>query len=176
MASCFVISCIDSKEVQKMKTDLLNSPFQRGKEGYWSTRYNYYLTDDVRLDCKEIIKLYKNNKFDEKREYYYNGKLMATVETDGTWDISSTNENSFYFDEEYSDKLNITNINFSDEWFQKFDTDIRITMLGEYDSDNSDEESSSGFGIIDCTPSVFIIQDLDDSSIYRYEPHTEYLN
>lgn len=175
LASCLVVSCVDSKEVQKMKTNLLNSPFQRGKEGTWSTSYKYYLTDEVCLDCKEIMKLYKNGKFDETREFYYNGKLMATAQMRGTWDISSGKGNSYYFDQECSNGIETKNLNFSEDWFKKFDTDFRLCMNGEYDDEDEVDNSESGLGIIDCTPSVFIVQDLYDSKIYRYDQCIEYL-
>ncbi|MDE5688419.1 MAG: hypothetical protein K2I18_07340 [Paramuribaculum sp.] len=166
--------CSGSREIDKMKKDLLNSPVHKGKERCWATNYSYWLTDDVKLQCKEIMWLYKDGTFKEKREFYYEGKLMATVSRSGKWDISYIGDDSYYFDQEYSDGLKIENVNFADEWFTKFDTDIRMNVKGDF-SESDDEDSSYGLGIIDCTPEVFIIQDVSDEEVYRYEPYTVYL-
>ena len=172
----FLTGCSGAKEIDKMKKILLNSSFQRGKEGCWATQYGYDLTDDVKLQCQEIMMLYKDGTFKEKREFYYDGQIMAVTSCSGKWDISSGSENSFYFDQDYDNDIKVENANFSDEWFAKFDTDIRVFLNGDYSESNDDgDDNASGLGIIDCTTDVFILQSLSDDEIYRYEPHTPYL-
>lgn len=170
--SSFFVGCSGGQKIDKMKSILLNLTLQK-EEGCWATKYDYELTDDVKLQCQEIMMLYNDGTFKERREFYYEGKIMAVTLCSGKWDISSGKGDSFYFDQDYDSELNVQNENFSDEWFAKFDTDIRVLFNGDYSE--SDDDSASGLGIIDCTPKVFLIQDLSDDEIFRYEPHTPYL-
>lgn len=169
-----------TKEIEKYKENLLTGAFyDRGKKGSWSTQYTYDFINGITLNCKEILTLTKDGTFSEKLLFYYNGEKMASAERDGTWDIEYDDDlDAFFFVQKFKSGITTENYNFALEWYQKFDTDIRVNLNGDaYDAiENYDDEDLSGLEIIDCTPSVFIIKDLSDMETYRYDPYVNYLN
>lgn len=178
LAMCGVSCNSHSKEIEKMTNDLLNSPISsQGEEGSWVMEYEYDFLDDIKLGCREHLSLYKNGKFKELTEYYYSGQLMATCEFTGEWSVKYDNDyGTFFFDQDYEDDMIIKNINFQDDWFKKFDTDLRLTRNGDVNTYNDyDENTVFGNEIIDCSPNILLLKDLANDETYRYEPDVKYL-
>ncbi|MBD5320941.1 MAG: hypothetical protein HDS07_08670 [Bacteroides sp.] len=153
------------KEIDQMKKSLLNSSFNGGKEGTWVTEYPVgEIADGVSIDVvKEYLTLKKDDTFKELSEFYFEGRLMATCELSGKWDIKYDGDyEAFFFDQVYNDDLKISNVNFSDQLFKTFDIELRIVLTE--DSDDSDVQ------IIDCSPTLFLLKDIEDGETLRYEP------
>ena len=162
------------KEIDQMKKSLLNSSFNGGKEGAWVTEYPFdEIADGVSIDVKEYLTLKKDDTFKELREYYIKGRLMATCELSGDWDIEYDGDyEAFFFDQGYNDDVKISNVNFSDQLFKTFDIDLRVVLNKNTNSslEAYDDDTVFGTQIIDCSPTLFLVKILEEDMTLRYEP------
>lgn len=174
-----IIGCDSHREeIDAMKKNLLWGPFQRGKTGTWSTQYPMEILDNEFI-CKENMTLNKDGSYKEDNSYYLEGQLMAKSSRTGKWKIEYDGDlNTFFFDQFPEGSLKIENVYFNDEWFRKFDTDLRSLFNWDVNDKiefEEDEDAINGLEIIDCTPEVFIIKDLYYDETYRYEQAVNYL-
>ena len=149
------------KEIDQMKKSLLNSSSNRGKEGTWVTEYPFgEIADGVSIDVKEYLTLKKDDTFKELSEFYFEGRLMATCELSGEWDIKYDGDyEAFFFDAVYNDDVKISNVNFSDQLFKTFDIELRVASNEDFDTP-----------IIDSSPTLFLLKYIEDDMTLRYEP------
>lgn len=146
---------------------------ENGKVGTWGMSYNYDFVDDIELTAVETMTLKDNGKFTEETIYYYNGHPMAKGTMTGEWDIEYNDDlDAYFFNQYYDDKLSIKNLNMNEDWFKRFDTDLRLIRRGDaYDSvEDEDDDKIYGIEIIDCNKNLFLVKSLGTGTVYRYEP------
>ena len=161
-----------SGEINKMKKYLLWE--ENGKAGVWSDNYDYQFVDDIVLKAVETMTLKENGDFIEETMYYYKGNPLAKGTWTGEWEIEyDDNLDTYFFNQNYNENLEIQNLNMDEDWFKRFDTDLRLTRNGDaYDvvEDEEDEDKLYGIEIIDYNENLFLLKDLSSGNIYSYEP------
>ena len=160
-----------SKKIDEIKNTLLWEG--NGTYGTWRMNYSYDFVDDIELKAVETLTLKKDGRFTEETLYLYKGDALAKATRTGNWELDYDNElEAYFFDQDYNDKLDLQNLDMSDKWFKRFDTDLRLTINGDaYDAlEDDDEDIIYGIEIIDCDKDLFLVKDLGYDEIYRYEP------
>lgn len=165
-----------SGEIDEIKNTLLWG--EKGKAGTWRMSYNYYFVDDIDLKAVETMTLKENGEFTEETIYYYKGNPLAKGTQTGEWNIEYDDDlEAYFFNQYYDDKLAIQNLNMNEDWFKRFDTDLRLSRRGDaYDAvEDGDEKDGKLYGIeiIDYNKNLFLVKDLETGSVYRYEPVKE---
>ena len=158
-----------SGKINEIKDTLLRG----GKVGIWRMSYDYHFVDDIKLDAVETMTLKENGEFTEETIYYYNGNPLAKGTLTGEWDIEYVDDlAAYFFNQDYDDKLVIQNLNMNEDWFKRFDTDLRLARNGDaYDAvEEEDDDKLYGIEIIDCNKDLFLVKSLGTGTVYRYEP------
>lgn len=165
------ITCCNSHsgKINEIKNTLLCG----GKVGTWRMSYDYHFVDDIKLDAVETMTLKENGEFTEETIYYYKGNPLAKGTLTGEWDIEYIDDlAAYFFNQDYDDKLVIQNLNMNEDWFKRFDTDLRLARRGDaYDAlEEEDDDKLYGIEIIDCNKDLFLVKGLGTGTVYRYEP------
>lgn len=153
--------------------EIKNTLLWEGKFGTWRMSYDYYFVDDFVMEAVETMTLKANGEFTEETVYYYNGNSLAKGTLTGEWEIEYDEElHAYFFRQYYNDKLTVQNLNMDEEWFKKFDTDLRLVRWGDaYDAvAEEDDNKLYGIEIIDCNKDLFLVKGLGTGTVYRYEP------
>lgn len=155
--------------IDRMKKDLtshysekryVEKKHRKNKQyGAWATTDHVFELDDEELDVRETLTLCDKGSFSELNEIFYHGQLVATCQLKGKWDIEYVTKD-YIFILDYDDYIDIKNVGFNDYWFKWFDTEFRAAMEGVYDR----------YVIVDCSPKVFSIKDIEDDVTVRYVP------
>lgn len=162
-----------SSEINTIKDTLLWE--KNGESGSWRMNFTYDFVEGIVLETVETMTLQKDGRFREETLYFYNTGLLAKAKMTGKWDVEYDDElDAYFFIQDYDDKLDLQNLNMSEEWFKRFDTDLRLFTRGDaYDAlDDEDESDDTIYGneIIDCNKNLFLVKNLGYDEIYRYEP------
>lgn len=158
-----------SGEIDEIKDTLLWG--EKGKVGIWSMGYDYDFVDDIVLKVVETMTLKENGKFTEETIYYYNGNPLAKGTLTGEWEIEYDDDlEAYFFNQYYDGNHNIQNLNMNEDWFKRFDTDLRLTRRGDAYDAIEDDDTLYGIEIIDCNKDLFLVKDLETGTVYRYEP------
>lgn len=162
-----------SGEINGIKDTLLWE--KNGEAGSWRLNFTYDFVEGIVLETVETLTLKKDGMFTEETLYYYNGDLLAKAKMTGKWDVEYDDGlDAYFFIQDYNDKLNLQNLNMTDEWFKRFDTDLRLSKRGDaYDAiEEEDEDDNTIYGneIIDWNKNLFLVKNLGYDEVYRYEP------
>lgn len=139
----------------------------------WATASEYdYVFEDVTLKVSEYMK-FKDGKYVCVQQFLSDGSVLFEVRTHGKYEIEYDPELESYFLSQYGDdNYSIKNINTNDDWYKKFELEYRLNYRGDaYDAIESDDDDDTltGYEIIECTPDRFILKDLEDLEVYDYQ-------
>ena len=127
--------------------------------GSWATTDFGLELDDEDLDLRVTLTLCDKGSFSELNEVFYHGQLVATCQLKGKWDIKYVTKD-YIFTLDYDDYIDIKNVGFNDYLFKLIDAEIRASMVDVY----------CRYVIVDCTPKVFSIRDIENDETTRYVP------
>lgn len=165
-----------SGEIKEMKETLLWE--SDGEKGMWGIEYPFNFTDNIEFQNVEILTLHQDGEFSEETYYYYEGSALAKITRNGQWDIEYDDDLlAYFFVQEYDDDINIKNLEMNEDWFKRFDTELRLFLKGDaYDVVDYYEDDDTIYGneIIECSKNLFLVKNLGFDEIYRYEPVKDY--
>lgn len=158
-------------------------------DSYWEKSDDWWVNDggDGYKLTRVIQRVYHTDGTSDDKWIFsqtFSNTPCALMEGSGPWEVWYDEETGYFMYEGYfSGDIKIENLGMTKKDFGIFDTDMRLWYYGDAkniqvvaDESEEDEDTNTktlmGIRIVDSTPDLLLLQDLETGKTYRYERNT----